>query len=675
MRWLAALGLAVSVGCSGGDRVPMMDSGVPPDSGTPTFVTPPMAPMVVCPEGWTESPLAVGGSFCEPWSEEEDTTCAPGQAWFPGASACETVGPPCPAGDLPEDLPPGADVIFVSTSAPPVGRDGTRDRPFTNLDEAFRAAAGGEIFALGKGRHRIGGTFPDDTSFWGACAAETELVADFVDESTGTVTAHEDAHVAVRNVTVVGDQPGFRVEERATLELHDVIVSGSGLAGAFVLDGTLIAENFVVRDSSPRDGMFGRALQVQEGGRAEVTRAVFERVHDIAVQVTDPGSSATIRDVAIRDVTADGTADLGRAIEVSFGGALELERAVVEDVRDAGIFVGGGEATVRDTLFRGIRETAAGAFGRGMHLEAGGRLVAERVTVDDCRELGVYGSTVGSTMELRDLVVRRTRPRSADELGGRGVQLQWGVSATIERALIDDNVGFGLFVASDGTDVTVTDVRITNTRQNVADSAGRGAEVLLGAHLALERVHIENSIEIGYFVSGSTTTVRDLVIARTQPQEDTGWYGRGIVVTGADAVMTGSRVHVFDNTELGIYVDEGVLTLDEVRVERTARQPCTRDCMGKTAGIGLFVIDGGTATLTNFLLADNALAGLTLFEGSRAPLSNGAIVGHPVGIYSSDDTGVALSDLSDVELVDNERNIDAMLLPVPDTSIPGQVEL
>jgi hypothetical protein len=358
------------------------------------------------------------------------------------------------------------------------------------------------------------------------------------------------------------------------------------------------------------------------------------------------------------------------------GGTLTLERAIIESTRDSGIFVGGGELTLRDTLIRGVRETREGTFGRGLHLEAAGRLVAERVTVDDCRELGIYGSTEGSTMELRDVVVRRTHARSADDIGGRGVQLQWGIAASIERAVIDDNEGFGLFVATDGTTVTVTDTRITNTRQNSVDHSGRGAEVLLGAQLDLERVELANNIDIGYFVSGSTTNVRDLAILRTQPQVDTGWYGRGLLATGAAASVNGQRVHIADNTELGIYVDEGELTLDEVRVERTVRQPCFADCMGKTGGIGLFVIDRGTATLTNFLLADNDLAGLAIHdEGSRAPLSDGMIVGHPVAIYSSEDTTAALEDLTGVELIDNQRNVDGTALPIPDVSLPGELEL
>ncbi|MEM9194481.1 MAG: hypothetical protein AAGF12_35215, partial [Myxococcota bacterium] len=345
MRGLLAVMVFVAA-CSDGDRGMPGDASVgeDADASVSNNLQPPGPPMIVCPSGWPETVLADGHRFCEPWAPDEDTACPAGQARFVGSSSCTVVGSACPEGDLPEGLPADRDVIFVSTSAPAVGRDGTRERPFAGLGEAFSAASGGEIFALGKGRHSVAATFPEDTTLWGACTAETELVAAFVDDATGTISAHSGATVVVQNLSIFGAQPGFRVEERATLNVQDVIVSGSGLAGAFVLDGTFVADGFVVRDSAPRDGQFGRGLQVQGGGQAEVSRAVFERVRDIAVQVVDSESSAELSDVAIRGVRPDGAADLGRGVETGTGAALVLSRAVIEDVRDTGVFVGGGRA-------------------------------------------------------------------------------------------------------------------------------------------------------------------------------------------------------------------------------------------------------------------------------------------------------------------------------------------
>ncbi len=66
--------------------------------------------------------------------------------------------------------------------------------------------------------------------------------------------------------------------------------------------------------------------------------------------------------------------------------------------------------------------------------------------------------------------------------------------------------------------------------------------------------------DVGYFVNASTSSVQDLAIVDTQP-EDTGWYGRGLALQGIDASITGARVLVADNTELGLYVAGGRVAL------------------------------------------------------------------------------------------------------------------
>jgi hypothetical protein len=408
---------------------------------------------------------------------------------------------------------------------------------------------------------------------------------------------------------------------------------------------------------------------VQAGGRADVRRAVFERVHDIAVQIAEPGSEAVLADVAIAAVAPDAEGELGRALEVGPGGSLALERGVIEDATDAGLFVG-GTAAVTDLLVRGIRSRPDGEFGRGLHAQEGGSISGQRVVVDDCRELGVYGAGAGE-VTLSDLVVRGTRSRDRDGLGGRGVQLQWGIQGTVERAVVDDNVEYGVLVASEGTRATFRDTRIASTGWHPTELRGRGIEALLGAELALERVRVEDNIDVGFMVSQSGAVVSDLLVAGTAPQPDSGWYGRGIIATGEGVTVEGERVHVVDNTEIGVYVGVGRVTLSDVRIERTGPQPCHLDCMGRHGGVGVFALDAGVAGLARFVIAENALAGLVLANGGRAPLTDGSIESHPVAVHAGDSAEAALAEIHDVVFVDNDRNVDATVLPLPDPSLEG----
>jgi len=142
-------------------------SAIDPDTGVDTAVpvptiaipwlevrAPPIAPpvLVPCPMGWRE--VSVDDvSQCEPYPEGGPSTCATGQAHFPGEAECRTVGEACPAGEFADSLPPGADVVYVSASAPS-GGDGSLASPFTTLSEvSWPTITAGTILAIGKGRY------------------------------------------------------------------------------------------------------------------------------------------------------------------------------------------------------------------------------------------------------------------------------------------------------------------------------------------------------------------------------------------------------------------------------------------------------------------------------------------------------------------------------------------
>jgi len=553
-------------------------------------------------------------------------------------------------------------------------RDGTPEHPFRNLDEAFAGAHGGEIFVMGKGRHGIDGVFPFDLKLWGACASETELIATHGDENAGTVTALDGATVEVRNVTILGPTPGLRVQGGAVLRAQDVLVTGAEFAGAVVLDGTLEAHDIAVRDSALRDGGWGRALTVAGGGSAEIERAVFERVYDMAVQIGEAGSSATLTEVAIADITPDEVSRLGQGVEVVNGATATLSRTIVEAARDTGLYVDDGATVMAtDLLVRGIRSGPDGTFGRGVNVQSGGRLTGQRVAVDDCRELGVYAGNEGSRLELTDVVVRRTDGRERDDVGGRGVQIQWGAQATLERAVIAENLEHGLFVASEGTQVTAQDTVIEGTLSH--PDMGRGAEVLLGATLTLSRVRLEENHDVALFVTdGSTATLEDLAVVRTLPRPATGWYGRAINVQGEGASATGARVDLEGNTEIALFVaGGGSVSLSRARLAYTVPQLCFTPCDDKSGGIGLFTVDTARATLTDFSIEDNLLAGVVVQGESQAILTSGTIARHPVGLHAADPDRV-LAEMTDVSFADNQRNVDSTMLPIPDPQVPGEID-
>jgi len=74
------------------------------------------------------------------------------------------------------------------------------------------------------------------------------------------------------------------------------------------------------------------------------------------------------------------------------------------------------DAVVRGTVGGDVR----GWMGQGLHVQAGGRIEARRVLVEDSQQEGAQAIQEGSTLVLEDVVIRRTA-RDRDGWYGTGL--------------------------------------------------------------------------------------------------------------------------------------------------------------------------------------------------------------------------------------------------------------
>ena len=129
-----------------------------------------------------------------------------------------------------------------------------------------------------------------------------------------------------------------------------------------------------------------------------------------------------------------------------------------------------------------------------------------------------------------------------------------------------------------------------------------------------------------------------------------------------------TRVLLEDNRAAGVLVglpgtEVGLLDL---RVAGTRERACAAAaCAGSGAGIALSVLEAAHVDLERFALADNALCGLQLARGGEADARNGRVVGNPVGA-NVQSTDFDFSRITDRVAYDNERNLDATVLAVPE---------
>jgi len=617
--WLAVLSLLCA--CGGDDTAPDAagdaggDAG---DSGGSVGPAPPALPQLTpCAEGFREVLLDdLGVTICEPWPASGRETCAPFEMHLPGEAGCRPVGTPCPtsgrfATDLPDD---GTRIHYVDLAAA-AGGDGSLGAPHDTLDEAVRNAGSGQVIALAPGTYDEAPILRSGVTLWGACVAETIIAPPPAAGLAGAVTTVGSARVL--NLRIGGG----RVGATALTTSEDLTVEGvwlentGGFAVAVSNGAQLTMRDSHVTAPPPSSGFPAQAVLVQGPGRVDLERVEVVGVRAAGVTAELEGSLITLDHVLFRDGLgmADGMG--GRAINAQ-GGRVEVRASVVEDMAEVGAQSTDetGELLVEDSVFRRIRARGDGQLGRGVAAQGGASAVFARVFIDGAVESGLNGALARS-VEARDLVVINVTESPYDGRYGIGVSVNRG-SFLLERVLV---------------------------------SEARTAGMLFGA-------------EAG---ESATGTVSDVTILDVRGEQTRQAFGRGLSLIGG-ASVTGERIVIRRVRDIGVSLHDGSATLTDLLVEGVAPQLCAETtCADNPSGIGLGTYTDGTADVTRFHVAAGALAGVQV-AGGQLDLHDGEIRGHPIGANIQDE-GFDVTRVSDtVRYVDNETNLDAMSLPVPE---------
>lgn len=580
---------------AGGDELP-----APPQAAAPVSLEP-------CPDGWR----LVSGE-CDPWpagGRRED--CAFDEAHFPGRPGCERVGTACPADGWPADLPLDRPVVYVDDDAAPGGDGTSRERALRTVAEASAAAPPGAVLALATGRYDEEIVLRGGHALVGACVAGTRVTSSDATATRGTITAAEPG-AAVRDLSVDAPERLGVVGLAADFRVEDVVVSAATSAGLLVARGSTSVERLVVRDTRAGSGA-ARGIIVQGGAQLSVAWAVLERSAEAGL-VLSSGGIADIADLAVEDTRPRPGGGLGHGVVVQSGGQLTLERAAIERSRQFGLVATSAASVVaRDLVIRGtLSRESDGADGRGADINGGASLTLERALLAENRDVGLFVSEPDTIAELRDVVVRDTAPAIRGDTG-LGVDVSRGARAILDRVLVRANRSAGLQAGGDGTYLEARDLTVRDTRSQDDDGTrGAGIGVTVGAHVVLERVLLERNRSAGLSADGHGTLVdaRDVVVRETGSQEVDTLFGRGVnVEAGARLVL--ERALVEDNHDTGLFLgDEG--TEAEVRdLVVRGLAPGVTDALG---GMGVWAQDGARLALTRARVERSRLAGVASVE-------------------------------------------------------------
>jgi hypothetical protein len=660
-------------------NIPWLDAGQPE-------IAPPAPPVLTpCPDGWHEVTDPQSGTVtCDPWSETGYEECsAVDEAHFPGEPGCTRIGTACTDDPWASDLPTDQPILYVLSGAP-AGGDGTRASPFGTIAEATDAATSGTVVALSKGAFDEVVLVGSDVTLWGACVAET-TVASTSGGLSGTISTVGHNGI-VRNLCVGGEGIGTRATGAGrSLGLQDILVSNAvGMAIVADHGAALNAHNLVVRDTRnwASDGVLGFGLGAQTGAQVEVTRAVIERNRLFGVAAAGAGTTLTMTDVVVRHTQGqESDPQYGRGLEADTGAQVAVTRAVFERNHDVGVLasdvgttLGMTDVVVRDTQSQG----GDLQYGQGLYAQEGTQVTVARALFERNRTCGAFATGGGTTLDVTDAVIRDTRGQESDGGWGHGLEAQYGAQATVTRVVIERNRQVGVVAASIGTTLGMTDVVVGDTQSQASDlQAGGGLQVQEGCRVSVARTVFEHNRAFGVAAAGAGTTLgmADVVVRDTQGQESDLQYGRGLeAVAGAQVTVIAA---VFEqNRDGGVFASDVGTTLGmiDVVVRDTESRESDRDwgrglqaqqgsqvtavraVFERNREFGVFVGGDGTRLgLSDVVVRDTQSResdggdgeGLGLFDGARAAVGRAIFdTNHQVGVVVGD--AATMLDLTDV---------------------------
>jgi hypothetical protein len=592
----------------------------PPDPMPPI---PAEVPTASCAPGWQTVTLKGGVSACTPWVGEVPE-CIGSDTIFPGEASCHPLGPGCPAGDFPSDVPQGLRIYVLEGAG---DGDGTQSSPLGSIQRAIDLSADGQVIVVGAGTYREALNVHVPVIIVGACPERTTI-----DASAGPAVRLLALSSSIHNLTIRSSDIGVEV----------------GASASFVLEDTII------------DGTAGTGLSMPTTALGELRRVVFRDTGGPALSM-ESGAVLTGDRVHIHG------AGMG-AINVE-GGELTLVESVVRDSLPArvppfgsGAFVRNGALVLTRTLFSGNAESGVATFDSSVEVDQ---------TVIRRTDLGLNNVATDGVGLLISNVVGRTMVRNTWLDANRSANLR--VQNTVLPTAIEDTVMSNARKRSDGdpesgVNLSLVDAFVSAERIAALDAdataikvTGRGVDLfdvtVIGAGLALAgqgdgitfenatelegrlmKVRIEDiagqSIRLISTEKEQTVSVEDAFIARAGGGDCLHCSG---LCAYRNTTAVANRVRIETARGSAVIARSGSqIEASDLSIEGTLP---AADCRGGSnsdglAGVGLRV-DGATMRASRFLIRNNAESGVDLLDilstGSSLDLIVGALEDNPVG--------------------------------------------
>ena len=532
------------------------------------------------------------------------------------------MGPECPADGWPADLPGDRAILFVDDDAPSGGDGASRATALRTIGDALARATNDTIVAIASGTYdEIVFVLQPGVVLWGACAGGTRLTTGLASDSMPHVYLGADDTGLVRISIEASERPALFFDHAASVE--DVVIAGARVIGLVGNGGSLTARRLVVRGTRAlANGTLGFGVQVSGGGAIVIEDAVVEHNGNAGLTADGAGTTLEARRVVIHDISS-ATTDHGVAVGITQNAVAMLEEIVVAGQTRRALVAQGEEAIVeaRDIV---ISDSV------GMQALGGAHVILERAVVERQRGQGLFAGATGTLLEARDLLVRDVSLDGETGVMGIGFVLDDGANAVVDRAVIEGGTADGIWLGA-RSHLTAHDVTVRDTKPTAGGAQGEGVAATGGSTLVLERALLERNREASLIATeGSSVEVRDLLVVDTLVRGD-GEAGPGVWSQSGSSISL-ERARVERSTFVAIGAVSSSIVGTEVVASGVARAPCAgTTCPDRVGGFGVAASFGGSLALDGFVVEDAATCGVVVGEASGIDLAHGIIARAPIG--------------------------------------------
>ncbi len=424
--------------------------------------------------------IAVGIPGCAEEFLEEGTCipsvdkCKPGEFAVPsgcisidGAEGCGSA----PWGHIVDE----PKTVWVNSSHEGAS-DGSQAQPFKTITEALAVVPSEGRIALAAGNYDEPISIKKPLSIIGRCPSRV-LIRGTVPvpyaPAPAIVYSEGPKSVRIEGIRIGGPGIGI-VVGYGHVDIERVVIDQSSYLGVAVIDGSATMKHVLVVDTAAGDPPMGRGVTAI-GGTLAIERSAILRSRDTAVNASQPNAVLTMDDCLVETTWPDDSGKDGAGVSVRNSAKAEIRRSAFIHNRTVGVMVGKSATALVDqsVIARTDAQPTDGDYGRGVVVQ-GAELSVERTVIEDNRDNGVFVS-VGGSATLLDSVVRNTLP-SIDASGGTGILVQESSTAILDGSLVIDNTRTGVAAvmsinADKPVELTVRNSIVAQTRPTFSDGS------------------------------------------------------------------------------------------------------------------------------------------------------------------------------------------------------------